>query len=51
MKVLFEEWIVAQFGTAGNLRLQWDGKDGYEDPMINAMWIGWCAHAELTVEL
>ena len=44
IKVKFEVWATAQFGYNINIKLkQFDIEDGYQDPTINAMWIGFNA--------
>lgn len=47
MQNIFEEWLKNQFSEFNqSLLSKVDGV--YVDDMINAMWIGFSAHAELT---
>ena len=47
MKELFEAWVLNQFGKDKSILFEFDS-DGYKYEAINAMWIGFNAHAELT---
>jgi len=41
MKKLFEEWAVTHFGEHIREKFEsYDEEDGYAEPLINAMWIG-----------
>jgi hypothetical protein len=41
MKKLFEEWALTHFGEHIREKFEsYDEEDGYAEPLINAMWIG-----------
>ena len=47
MNELFESWVLAQFGKDKRALLSKINGE-YVDEMINAMWVGFNAHAEIT---
>lgn len=48
MQDLFEEWYRLQFPHNADTLLKWQIELGYLDNTVNAMWIGFNAHAVLT---
>lgn len=52
MKKLFEKWAITHFGKHIESALKdFDEEDGYQDQLINAMWIGFNGHAILAEQL
>ena len=49
-RAMFEDWFKSFFEPLGSERwsLVWrNDSEGYEDSMVNSMWIGFCAGREL----
>ena len=51
-RAVFEEWVIASFSSsvAENLK-QFDPVNGYKDPTINGMWLGFWGYAILRGDL
>jgi len=48
MRELFEKWVVSHFGGhVKDVLSEFDEEEGYIDPVVNAMWIGFNGYAIL----